>query len=185
MSTLTVRRYTARDEAGWLRCRVLGFLDSNYYDDVKNVKTALLPGSIELVAELDGEIVGILDVEIDGHAATIDTVAVHPSAQRRGVAKALFAEALSLLPASVAAVDAWTREDAAANAWYTSAGFRENYRYLHVYVGESDPPLAGPPGMSAPVAAFVHAPIELETTARATYRRVYVCRQYVLDLGQR
>jgi ribosomal protein S18 acetylase RimI-like enzyme len=180
----TIRAYRASDEASWLQCRVLGFLHTNYYDDVKVAKTRLIPGSIELVAEAGGEIVGILDVEVDGDAATIDTIAVHPSAQRRGIANALLDEALRLLPPMVRTIDAWTREDDAANAWYVSAGFRENYRYLHVYVGDGDPPFPGPPGMSAPIMAFVHAPIEQEAEARGVYRRVYVCRQYVRTLIQ-
>ncbi len=178
----TIRAYRPSDEARWLQCRVLGFLPTNYYDDVKVAKTRLIPGSIELVAEDGGEIVGILDVEIDGDAATIDTIAVHPSAQRRGIANALLDEALRLLPPTVRTIDAWTREDAAANAWYVSAGFHENYRYLHVYVGEGDPPLPGPPGMSAAISSFHHAPIERESEVRGAYRRVYVCRQYLRGL---
>jgi ribosomal protein S18 acetylase RimI-like enzyme len=180
----TIRAYRPSDEASWLQCRVLGFLPTNYYDDVKVAKTTLIPGSIELVAEAGGEIVGILDVEVDGDAATIDTIAVHPSAQRRSIANALLDEALRLLPPTVRTIDAWTREDAAANAWYVSAGFHENYRYLHVYVGDGDPPFPGPPGMSSPIMAFVHAPIERESEARDTYRRVYVCRQYLRTLIQ-
>jgi hypothetical protein len=30
-----LRAYTDADEQGWLRCRVLGFLDSAFYDDVR------------------------------------------------------------------------------------------------------------------------------------------------------
>ncbi len=78
----TIRAYRPADEPSWLQCRLLSFFATDYYDDVKIAKTPLAPGSIELVAERDGEVVGILDVEIDGDAATIDALAVHPTAQR-------------------------------------------------------------------------------------------------------
>lgn len=177
----TIRAYRPADEPSWLQCRLLSFFATDYYDDVKVAKTPLAPGSIELVAERDGEVVGILDVEIDGDAATIDTIAVHPTAQRTGLANALLYAALDLLPPKVATLDAWTREDAAANAWYLAAGFRETHRYLHVYVGDGDPTFPGPEGMSSPVIAFMHAPIEREVEVREVYRRVYVCRQYLRE----
>lgn len=179
----SIRPYLPTDEPGWLQCRLLSFFHTDYYDDVKVAKTVLLPGSIELVAERDGQIVGILDVEIDGDAATIDTIAVHPSAQRAGIADALLAAALDLLPPTIATLDAWTREDAAANAWYVAAGFHEAYRYIHVYVGEGDPTFPGPEGLSSPVVAFMHAPIEREAELRERYRRVYVCRRYVREVS--
>ncbi|MDF1480418.1 GNAT family N-acetyltransferase [Leifsonia sp. H3M29-4] len=175
----TIRAYRPADEPSWLQCRLLSFFATDYYDDVKVAKTRLAPGSIELVAERDGEVVGILDVENDGDAATIDTLAVHPTAQRTGLASALLDAALAQLPPTVTTLDAWTREDAAANAWYVAAGFRETYRYLHVYVGDGDPTFPGPEGMSSPVIAFMHAPIEQEAELREAYRRVYVCRRFV------
>ena len=36
------------------------------------------------------------------------------------------------LPADVLTLDAWTRENTEANAWYQRSGFAENHRYLHV-----------------------------------------------------
>lgn len=53
----SVRAYRAADESSWLRCRVLGFLDTDYHDDVKRIKTALGSEAIELVVD-DGREVG-------------------------------------------------------------------------------------------------------------------------------
>ena len=81
----------------------------------------------------------------------------------------------------VSTIDAWTREDAAANAWYQAMGFVENFRYLHVMT-ESDDDASGlesPASLSRPIRAFMHAPIEMETELRARYHRVYICRQYL------
>ena len=182
---MRIREYSPADERGWLQCRLMGFFDTDYYDDVQRERPVLAPGNIELVAEDDsGDIVGILSIEVDGAAATIDTVAVHPSARRSGAATALLDAALARLPRDVRTLDAWTREDAAANAWYAASGFTEQHRYLHVYKGHDEPDdgFTTPDGLSAPVIAFMHAKIERETELRARYARVYVCRQYLREL---
>lgn len=185
----TVRAYRPADESGWLRCRVLAFLSTQYYDDVKPHRTVLAEPSIALVAvSPTGEIIGILDVQVDGNAATIDTVATHPDHQGAGVGSALLREVLSHLEAArVETLDAWTREDVAANRWYRSHGFSEQYRYLHVYLndGDDDTGFATPDGLSAPVSAFLHGGIEDEARMRARFRRVYVCRQYLRPVMQR
>ena len=188
-AAFTVRPYRPADERGWLRCRVLSFLGTQYYDDVKPNRTVLTDPSIALVAvSLTDEVIGILDVEIDGKAATIDTVATHPDHQSVGVGAALLREALSQLEAAqVETLDAWTREDAAANRWYQANGFAEQYRYLHVYLndGDDDAGFETPDGLSAPLSAFLHGRIENEARMRARFRRVYVCRQYLRPVMQR
>lgn len=177
--TVTVRAYRPNDEPAWLRCRLLSFFDSDYFDDVKVAKTVLEPAGVELVAEHDGTLVGLIDIEVDGAEATIDSIAVLPESRRLGIASRLLDAALTALPADVETLDAWTRESEPANAWYLARGFVEQYRYLHVYRGDGDPELPKPDGLSAPVHAFLHAPIEREAELRARFRRVHVCRQYV------
>jgi len=179
---LEIRAYTAADEPGWLECRLLSFFESSYFDDVKRSKTVLQPDSIELVAIDGDDIVGVIDVELLGDAATIDTIAVHPRAQRGGLATALLDAAIARLPETVRTLDAWTREDVAANAWYAKR-FSIAYRYLHVYA--SDGEHAGfvtPDGLSLPIASFMHAPLEREAEMRSRFARVHECRQYVLTL---
>lgn len=44
-----VRTYRPTDEEGWLRCRVLSFLGSAYFDDVRQEKEQYEGPSIELV----------------------------------------------------------------------------------------------------------------------------------------
>jgi len=179
-----VRDYRDADAEEWLRCRLLSFFDTDYYDDVLVERPTLESPCVSLVADVDGSVVGLIDVEVDGAGATIDCIAVHPDHRRTGLGTSLLQAALARLPADVATLDAWTREDAGTNAWYRAQGFTEQHRYLHVHKEWDDPSdgFTAPAGLSAPVRAFSHAPIEMEADLRARYRRVYVCRQYVLTL---
>lgn len=183
-STVELRPYQDSDQRSWLRCRLLGFFDTNYYDDVWTTRPDYDRPSIKLVAVEGAEVIGIIDVEINGDQATIETVVVHPEARGRGIATALLDHALSELPAEVRTLDAWTREDAAANAWYSRSGFVEDRRYLHVYKGYDEPAdgFAVPAGLHGPMMAFLHAKIEDEDRLRARFRRVYLCRRYVRRL---
>lgn len=174
----TIRSYAPTDETSWLRCRTLSFLTTCYYDDV----WARRPPSpaLQLVAVDGDDVVGILDIEIDGDLATIDTVAVHPDHQGRGIASLLLDQAWRELPAAVSVMDAWTREDESALAWYRAQGFAESEHYLHVYKTweDSDADWVSPAPLSTPVTAFCHASLQDEADLRARFSRVYVCRRF-------
>lgn len=183
-SDYLIRSYQPSDEPSWLRCRALSFLSSQYYDDVKPHRTVLIEPAIALVAvsRADGNVLGVLDIECNGNEATIDTVAVHPDHQHKGIASSLLSTALAHLEElGTKTLDAWTREDLAANSWYLHHKFVENYRYMHVYLGEPDDHggFSTPQGLSSPVIAFMHGAIEDEVELRERYARVYICRQYV------
>jgi GNAT superfamily N-acetyltransferase len=142
-----VRPYRDEDERGWVVCRVLSFLDTAFFDDVRRSKERYERSAIELVAERDGEIVGLIDVECEDEPRTICEdrpglggmiwhLAVHPDHQRRGVGTALVREAEGRArDHGLTRFEAWTRDDPATRAWYESRGFELVYGYLHVYVG--------------------------------------------------
>ena len=176
-----IREYRSSDEPSWLRCRVLGFLDTAYFDDVKNHKTTFENPAIELVAVDGEEVVGVIDVEVFGELATIDTIAVLPSRRRDGVGRLLLDAALERLPGTVTELDAWTRDDVAANRWYQAKGFVVRHQYLHVY---ADPePFQRTDGLD-PVIVFAHARgMEDEERLRAEHERVHVCQRYVRELS--
>ena len=178
MTPVSIRAYERADEQSWLRCRALSFLGSSYYDDVR-VQRSSAP-QIQLVAARGREVVGVLDVEIEGDLATIDTIAVHPDHQGAGIATALLERARGDLPPRIRTLDAWTRDDEAALAWYRTHGFAESDHYLHVYKGWQDPDdgWTTPEGLSAPVTAFCHARLEDEAALRARFPRVHVCRRF-------
>lgn len=177
----TVRRYTAANEESWIRCRALAFLRTSYFDDVVTSKPTYDVPSVELVAVIGDQVVGIIDIAIRGTLATIETIATHPDHARQGIARALLTDTLSNLPRGVETLDAWTRDDAAANGWYRASGFRETFRYLHVYAktdAEVESAIVAPRAGLTPVAAFFHARIDEEERLRREYQRVYVCRRY-------
>jgi ribosomal protein S18 acetylase RimI-like enzyme len=144
---------------------------------------------LELVA-IDGDaVVALLDIDIDGPTATIDSIAVDPDHRRRGIATALLERALAELPDSgVRRLEAWTREDEPANAWYRRRGFRESQRYLHVYANgreELSRAMTAEPGLVA-VHAFLHmVDMGRETEMRERFGRVYVCRCYEREVATR
>ena len=71
MTEVVIRPYDDADERGWVECRVLAFLDSAYYDAVEREKEHYERPSIELVAEVDGTIVGLIDVELEEEPGTV------------------------------------------------------------------------------------------------------------------
>lgn len=178
-----VRAYQPADEQGWLRCRVLSFLGTAYFDDVMPVKKTPAAGA-ELVAVDDGAVVGILDLSADGNLATIETIAVHPDHQHRGIGIMLFEQARARGAAlGATTIDAWTRDDEPTLRWYRARGFRESDHYLHVYadyylsVGEPAAAVERRPGLE-PIKIFLHATLDHEAEMRKKFRRVHVCRRF-------
>src|SRR5690606_30724715 len=94
---------------------------------------------------------------------------------------------LDRLPATTKTLDAWTRDDEPALAWYRGRGFTESDHYLHVHKGYDGPVdgFTSPDGLSSPLLAFCHAQVDDEDRLRRTYGRVHVCRRFTLTLGSR
>jgi ribosomal protein S18 acetylase RimI-like enzyme len=143
----TVRSYEPTDEVGWVRWRVLSLLGSAFWDDVAREKETYERPAIELVAEKDGAIVGLLDVECEtpalsdrpGAGGMVWHLAVHPDHQRRGIASALLSEAeLRAREHGLARLEAWTRDDDHVQRWYEAHDFALVDGYLHVYLERDD-----------------------------------------------
>lgn len=165
------------------------FLGTAYFDDVMTVKKSPVAGA-ELVAVDDDAIVGLLDLSADGNLATIETIAVHPDHQHRGIGTMLFEQARTQGAALGATVmDAWTRDDEAALRWYRARGFRESDHYLHVYadryINAAEPVEAVErrPGLE-PIKIFLHASLDHEAEMRKKFRRVHVCRRFTRPIDE-
>jgi GNAT superfamily N-acetyltransferase len=144
---VVIRPYEERDERGWLICRLLAFFDTAFFDAVEREKERYDGAAIELVAESDGQIIGLLDLECrsaglssrPGTGGMIWHLATHPEHQRQGVASALLAEAeLQARERGLVRLEAWTRDDAPTQRWYERHGFVQIDSYLHVYLERDD-----------------------------------------------
>lgn len=181
-----VREYVAEDEPSWLRCRVLAFLGTAFYDDVVPAKPRE-PG-VELVAVDGAVVIGILDLAVHGELATIETIAVHPDHQHRGIGGALLSRARARTrDLGATTLDAWTRDDPPTLRWYRAMGFQESDHYLHVIAdhhSSADEParaVVARPGLRV-AKAFLHADLADEARLRREFARVHVCRRFALPL---
>ena len=179
---VTVRSYEPADEVGWVRCRVLSFLDSAFWDAVEREKEHYPRPAIELVADDAGEIVGLLDLEVElepgvladrpGRGGMIWHLAVHPDHRRRGIASALLEEAeRRARERGLERLEAWTRDDAHVQRWYETRGFTLIDGYLHVYLERDD--LRRYDGELRLVKAFAHYTGDRPEEIRQRYARVH------------
>jgi ribosomal protein S18 acetylase RimI-like enzyme len=178
--TLRIRPYEERDERAWLRCRLLAFFDTAYFDAVEREKERYDKPAIELVAEEDGEVVGLLDLECEsdglakrpGRGGMIWHLATHPQWQRRGIGSALLSEAERRARGyDLVRLEAWTRDDAHVQRWYERHGFVRIDSYLHVYLERGD--LREFDGELRLVKALAHYTGDDRDKIRRRYNRVH------------
>jgi GNAT superfamily N-acetyltransferase len=175
-----IRPYEERDERGWLICRLLSFFDTAFFDAVEREKERYDGDAIELVAEIDGKIIGLLDLECrsgglssrPGDGGMIGHLATHPDHQREGVASALLAEAeRQSREGGLVRLEAWTRDDAPTQRWYERHGFVQIDSYLHVYLERED--LRAFDGELRLVKAFAHYTGDHRDEIRQRFSRVH------------
>ena len=125
-----IQDYNDSDEIGWVRCRTLSFLNTAYFDNVLNKKENYENPAIELVAELNGQIIGLIDIEYEKEEKTVCSrghglggmvwhVAVHPDYHRQGIGEQLLQEAEKrAINLGLNRFEAWTRDDRWVRNWY-------------------------------------------------------------------
>ncbi|MEM2947846.1 MAG: GNAT family N-acetyltransferase [Candidatus Bathyarchaeia archaeon] len=144
MEHLTVREYKSGDESGWLRCHTLAYLGTRERR-LEQSKPTYSGRSIELVALVDGKIVGFLDIELEetlgaicyrkfeGNGMLWD-IGVLPEFRRRGIATKLLNEGIERgRTLGMKRLEAWTIEPEAWN-FYEKYGFKKFYEYHHVLI---------------------------------------------------
>ncbi|WP_010095195.1 GNAT family N-acetyltransferase [Ornithinibacillus scapharcae] len=193
---MEIRQYNPKDEIGWVRCRVLSFIDTAYFDNVLNKKEEYQNPAIELVAVEGGQIVGLLDIEYDNREKAICTkgeglggmiwhIATHPDYRRRGIGTKLLEKAESIAKEKgLDYLEAWTRDDEWVNKWYKKNGFAKVYSYLHLFLeGKEveDVVRVDSPNLKV-VQAFVHYSGDEKDKVRTKYNRVHECNCYEKNL---
>src|SRR5699024_7948942 len=196
---MKVRKYQHIDEKEWIRCRVLSFLDTAYYDHILNKKETYENPSIELVAIIDDQVVGLIDIEYEMEEKTICTngqgrggmiwhMATHPDFQRRGIATRLLETAERIAnEKGLHYLEAWTRDDAWVNKWYERNGFEKTYTYLHVFFESRNEveKLAHVESSDVNVIqAFGHYTGDDQEYVKSTFNRVHECNCYVKGLRE-
>ncbi|MHA2461347.1 MAG: GNAT family N-acetyltransferase [Candidatus Thorarchaeota archaeon] len=197
----TIREYSKHDEKGWVRCRVLAFLDSAYYDDVYREKEHYTSQSIELVAEIEGEVIGLLDIECENESHTICSsssdidashlagmiwhLAVHPDFRCRGIARKLLLQAIEeSRRLGLSRLEVWTRNTTQVEKWYQSQGFQRVESYYHIYIDSNEiaPEIINTsvPDMKL-MSAFAHYSGG-DNSIINQFKRVYRCSRYDLVL---
>lgn len=142
---MIIREYKDTDEIGWVRCRALSFLNTAYFDNVLNKKESYENPAIELVAELNGQVVGLIDVEYEKEENTVCSrgeglggmiwhIAVHPDYYRQGIGEKLLQEAEKrAISLGLNRFEAWTRDDRWVQNWYEKMLFNKVDSYFHIY----------------------------------------------------
>lgn len=142
---MIIREYKDTDEIGWVRCRTLSFLNTAFFDNVLNKKESYENPAIELVAELNGQIVGLIDVEYEKEEKTVCSrgeglggmiwhIAIHPDCYRQGIGEKLLQEAeKQAINLGLNRFEAWTRDDWWVRNWYEKMLFNKVHSYYHIY----------------------------------------------------
>ncbi|WP_027964927.1 GNAT family N-acetyltransferase [Halalkalibacillus halophilus] len=193
---MIIRRYQSEDEQGWLRCRVLSFLDTAYFDNVLQAKESYENPSIELVVLEDDMVVGLMDIEYEkepntvcargnGRGGMIWHVATHPDYQRRGYGERLLKEAEKLArELEIDYLEAWTRDDQWVNLWYEKFGFEKFQTYLHVVAVGNDEvgKLVDQKKGYSTLQAFAHYNGTEVDEVKNSFTRVHECNGYAKTL---
>ncbi len=180
---------------------VLAFLYSAYYDDVYREKERYESQSIELVTEVGGKVVGLIDIECENEPHTICSsssdgdelhvagmiwhLAVHPDFRRQGIAKGLLQKAMEeSRELGLSRLEAWTRNDGQAEMWYQKQGFQRAESYYHIYIDSDE---VTPEILNTQVprmylrSAFAHYTGD-DMSVVSKFKRVYRCSRYNLIL---
>jgi ribosomal protein S18 acetylase RimI-like enzyme len=194
---MEIRSYNSNDEIGWLRCRVLSFLDTAYYDNVFKEKEKYKNPAIELVAVENGQIVGLLDIEYDDKEKTVCTkgeglggmiwhVATHPDFRRRGIGINMLEKAEQIAKEKgLDYLEAWTRDDDWVNQWYVNSGFNKVHSYLHVFFegnNEAEKVIRSHESQYKVIQGFAHYSGDESENIKSKFKRVHECRCYEKSL---
>ncbi|KZE36371.1 hypothetical protein AV656_14595 [Bhargavaea cecembensis] len=143
---MEIREYREEDRTSWVRCRVLSFMDSSYFDDVQNYREEYENPVIQIVAVDQDQVVGFLDCEYEEQpgdvcyfegsiGGVIWHLGVLPEYREHGLATKMWNMAKEMLKDNhVHRVEVWTQDDPEATRWYLKKGFVFKEAYLNAFL---------------------------------------------------
>jgi ribosomal protein S18 acetylase RimI-like enzyme len=143
---MEIREYKDSDEKSWIRCRVISFMDSSYFDDVQNFREKYDNPSVRLVATDNNNVIGFLDVEYENKpgdvcyfkgekGGVIWHLGVLPEFRTQRIATLLWGKAKEMLiNKGIKRIEVWTQDDKPATNWYLKQGFIMKESYLNAFV---------------------------------------------------
>ncbi len=196
---MKIRKYNYNkegEELGWIRCRVLAFLDSAYFDDVRKTKEKYENPAIELVAEIDNKIVGLIDIEYEKNigdvaykcekpGAVIWHLAVLPEYRNNGIATKLLETAIDILQKNkIKIIQAWTRDDIWVLDWYKARNFQWKESYLHVFAENDECDLISKSKIPELYlyTSFAHYVGKDKDKIKKQFKRVHQCNLFELEI---
>lgn len=186
---ISIRPYSPEDERAWLKCRVLSFLDTAYFDDVQSRKAVFENPVIDLVAVDDASVVGLIEIECEtvsgtvcsrrpGLGGMIWSILVHPDYRSQGIATRLLGLAKKrAAEQGIVRFEAYTRDDPWVLRWYQKNGWQHVMSYLHVYMDHEElqnEVQCRTLGLK-PIKMFAHYTGSESSTIRKRFRRVHDC----------
>jgi ribosomal protein S18 acetylase RimI-like enzyme len=143
---MEIREYKDSDERSWIRCRVISFMDSSYFDDVQNFREKYDNPSVRLVAADNNKVIGFLDVEYENKpgdvcyfkgekGGVIWHLGVLSEFRTQRIATLLWNKAKEMLiNKGIKRIEVWTQDDKPATNWYLKQGFIMKESYLNAFV---------------------------------------------------
>jgi len=141
-----IRKYSESDEDNWVKCYLHSYSSSIYINAMEETKPRYETPSIQLIAEKNQNILGILDVifeEVPGQldldpeqrSGIITVLGVLPSYRRTGIALNLLEKAELILNNSykVGRCEVWSREDSVLDNFWSKLKYLCIDHYYEVY----------------------------------------------------
>ncbi|UCG01416.1 MAG: GNAT family N-acetyltransferase [Candidatus Heimdallarchaeota archaeon] len=140
-----IRDYSSSDEDNWIQCQLQSYLESPYYDVLNKFKPRYENPAIELIALVKGNLVGILDIEIEQkkgqfcfdeteRSGMISVIGVLLQYRRKSIGSKLIEKGIELVRDNfdVHRIEIWIREDPVTILWLKKNQFQKIHKFYEV-----------------------------------------------------
>ncbi|WP_455139393.1 GNAT family N-acetyltransferase [Candidatus Hodarchaeum mangrovi] len=149
MEKVIIREYSELDEHNWIKCYLHSYSSSIYLNTMEETKPRYETPSIQLIAEKNQNIIGILDIifeevpgqlgsDLEQRSGIITVLGVLPSHRRTGIGMHLLKKAELILNNihKVYRCEVWSREDVILDNFWSKLKFLCIDHYYEVYYSD-------------------------------------------------